>query len=220
MPAPAACTGALLSAGRPLNNSHQLSGEMDAAMPPLDHETFLRRAFEVAQRARTHGNHPFGAILAGGCRRHPARGRERLYAGPRHDRPCRAASCHSGLEAIRSEIPGGLHALHFGRAVLHVRRRRLLGRHRPHGLWPVRAAAQDHHRQSRREPDARSALPHRLRRRTTAGRSDRAVTGGRSSRAFMPARGIKCSKRGGTVPINVRSAFTPCAAPRSPARPR
>ena len=36
---------------------------MDTAMLPLDHETFLRRAFEVAQRARTHGNHPFGALL-------------------------------------------------------------------------------------------------------------------------------------------------------------
>ena len=32
-------------------------------MPPIDHETFLRRAFDVARRARTHGNHPFGAIL-------------------------------------------------------------------------------------------------------------------------------------------------------------
>ena len=29
------------------------------------HETFLRRAFAVAKRARTHGNHPFGAILVG-----------------------------------------------------------------------------------------------------------------------------------------------------------
>lgn len=31
----------------------------------LDHETFLRRSFEVARRAQTHGNHPFGAILVG-----------------------------------------------------------------------------------------------------------------------------------------------------------
>jgi tRNA(Arg) A34 adenosine deaminase TadA len=29
----------------------------------IDHETFLRRAFAVARRARTRGNHPFGAIL-------------------------------------------------------------------------------------------------------------------------------------------------------------
>jgi tRNA(Arg) A34 adenosine deaminase TadA len=36
---------------------------MDTAMPPLDHETFLRRSLAVAQRARGHGNHPFGAIL-------------------------------------------------------------------------------------------------------------------------------------------------------------
>jgi tRNA(Arg) A34 adenosine deaminase TadA len=27
------------------------------------HETFLRRAFDVAKRAHLHGNHPFGAIL-------------------------------------------------------------------------------------------------------------------------------------------------------------
>jgi len=32
-------------------------------LPPLDHETFLRRSFAVAQRARARGNHPFGAIL-------------------------------------------------------------------------------------------------------------------------------------------------------------
>jgi tRNA(Arg) A34 adenosine deaminase TadA len=30
---------------------------------PIDHETFLRRSFAVARRARTRGNHPFGAIL-------------------------------------------------------------------------------------------------------------------------------------------------------------
>jgi tRNA(Arg) A34 adenosine deaminase TadA len=37
-------------------------------MSPLDHDAFLRRTFEVAKRAHTHGNHPFGAILvdAGG----------------------------------------------------------------------------------------------------------------------------------------------------------
>ena len=32
-------------------------------MPPLDHETLLRRSFTVAERARGRGNHPFGAIL-------------------------------------------------------------------------------------------------------------------------------------------------------------
>jgi tRNA(Arg) A34 adenosine deaminase TadA len=29
----------------------------------LDHEKFLRRSFDVARRAREHGNHPFGCIL-------------------------------------------------------------------------------------------------------------------------------------------------------------
>lgn len=32
-------------------------------MQQLDHEKYLRRSFDVARRARTHGNHPFGAIL-------------------------------------------------------------------------------------------------------------------------------------------------------------
>ena len=39
---------------------------MDAAMPPLDDETFLRRSLAVARRARSNGNHPFGAILMSG----------------------------------------------------------------------------------------------------------------------------------------------------------
>jgi tRNA(Arg) A34 adenosine deaminase TadA len=34
----------------------------DLSPPQLD-EHFLRRSFEVARRAITHGNHPFGAIL-------------------------------------------------------------------------------------------------------------------------------------------------------------
>lgn len=34
-------------------------------MPPCDDIALLRRAFAVAKRARTHGNHPFGALLAG-----------------------------------------------------------------------------------------------------------------------------------------------------------
>ena len=38
---------------------------MAASLPSLDHEKFLRRSFEVARRARTHGNHPFGCILVG-----------------------------------------------------------------------------------------------------------------------------------------------------------
>jgi len=33
-----------------------------------DDLAFLRRAFDVARRARTHGNHPFGALLAVGGR--------------------------------------------------------------------------------------------------------------------------------------------------------
>jgi tRNA(Arg) A34 adenosine deaminase TadA len=35
------------------------------APPALDHEAFLRRAFDTARHARAHGSHPFGAILVG-----------------------------------------------------------------------------------------------------------------------------------------------------------
>ncbi len=34
-----------------------------AQKKPLDHETYLRKAFEVARRAREAGDHPFGSIL-------------------------------------------------------------------------------------------------------------------------------------------------------------
>jgi tRNA(Arg) A34 adenosine deaminase TadA len=36
---------------------------LDGPLSSLDHDKFMRRSFEVAQRARTHGNHPFGALL-------------------------------------------------------------------------------------------------------------------------------------------------------------
>jgi len=33
--------------------------------PPPEHETLLRRAFDLARQARRQGDHPFGALLAG-----------------------------------------------------------------------------------------------------------------------------------------------------------
>jgi tRNA(Arg) A34 adenosine deaminase TadA len=45
---------------------HRAAALRSFDMPPaLDHETILRKSFDVARRARTHGNHPFGAILVG-----------------------------------------------------------------------------------------------------------------------------------------------------------
>ena len=35
-------------------------------MPPHDDEKFLRRSFDLARRAREHGNHPFGSVLVSG----------------------------------------------------------------------------------------------------------------------------------------------------------
>ena len=39
--------------------------EAKMAPPDLDHALFLRRAFDVARRARAGGDHPFGAVLVG-----------------------------------------------------------------------------------------------------------------------------------------------------------
>ncbi len=36
-----------------------------AALSALDHEAFLRRAFDVARRSHHRGDHPFGSILVG-----------------------------------------------------------------------------------------------------------------------------------------------------------
>jgi tRNA(Arg) A34 adenosine deaminase TadA len=43
----------------------EMAKARDAATRPLDHDGFLRRAFDVARRAQAHGSHPFGAILVG-----------------------------------------------------------------------------------------------------------------------------------------------------------
>jgi tRNA(Arg) A34 adenosine deaminase TadA len=42
-----------------------MSGQSDPGPRQRDEE-FLRRAFDVARRSMTNGNHPFGAILVGG----------------------------------------------------------------------------------------------------------------------------------------------------------
>jgi tRNA(Arg) A34 adenosine deaminase TadA len=38
----------------------------ESNLPPLDDDKFLRLSFEVAKRARSGGNHPFGAVLVDG----------------------------------------------------------------------------------------------------------------------------------------------------------
>jgi tRNA(Arg) A34 adenosine deaminase TadA len=40
-----------------------MSNPLDPALRPLDHDSFLRRAFAMARQAHANGNHPFGAIL-------------------------------------------------------------------------------------------------------------------------------------------------------------
>jgi tRNA(Arg) A34 adenosine deaminase TadA len=48
---------------RSRKNSARPDDRRTAPCSPSTTRLFLRRAFDIAQRARTHGNHPFGAIL-------------------------------------------------------------------------------------------------------------------------------------------------------------
>src|SRR5215469_8059285 len=156
-----------------------MAGERDAAMPPLDHETFLRRAFAVAQRARSRGNHPFGAILVSGTGeillevengympdRDMTGHAERLLAtaASKQFDPKFLADCtlYSSAEPC-CMCAGAAYWAGIGRV----------------GPWPVRAPAQGHYRQSRRESDARPALLLRVRCRPTPRRGHRPVVGGR-----------------------------------------
>lgn len=52
-----------LPTARRCERMRNLTASKQEAVQPLDDETFLRRSFDVARRARTNGNHPFGAVL-------------------------------------------------------------------------------------------------------------------------------------------------------------
>ena len=158
-------------------------------MPPLDHETFLRRAFALAQRARSHGNHPFGAILVSGTGeilleaengympdRDMTGHAERLLAtaASKQFDPKFLADCTLYTSAEPCCMCAGA-AYWAG-----------IGR----GLWLVRAAAENDHWKSCREPDARSALPHRVRRRAAEGPGHRAIVGRRGRRRSRGGLGL------------------------------
>jgi tRNA(Arg) A34 adenosine deaminase TadA len=146
---------------------------MDTAMPPLDHEKFLRRSLAVAQRAQSHGNHPFGAILVSGTGdillevengympdRDMTGHAERLLAtaASKQFEPKFLANCtlYTSAEPC-CMCAGAAYWAGIGRVVYGLSER----------------PAQDDHRQPRRK-SARPTLPHRVRRRTAAGRSHRA----------------------------------------------
>jgi hypothetical protein len=81
-------------------------------MQPLDHESFLRRSFDVAKRAQAHGNHPFGAILE-----HDLKGITGSHAeNPTLDLPCRVvfAAGQRPVEVIGPLLTEEAAALHVG----------------------------------------------------------------------------------------------------------
>jgi len=107
--------------------------------PLLDHESLLRCAFDLARRARSQGEHPFGALLAGPdgtvlmeqCNGFTSEGQD-------HDGACRASAREPRIARLWRGVSRELHDLFVGGALRNVRWRDLLGRHRPHRLRPSR----------------------------------------------------------------------------------
>ena len=108
----------------------------------------------------TNGNHPFGAILV------DDKGKV-LFEAENGYMPAQDGTAHAerllASKACRDVDAGDAresHALFLRRALRHVRRRDVLGRHRPPRLWPERTSAARRYRQPSGEPHARPALPH------------------------------------------------------------
>ena len=111
-------------------------------MPPLDHEKFLRRSFEVARGARGSGNHPFGAILV------DAAGAVLLEVETGF-MPDRAMTGHAerllatqASKKFGADFLAGCTLYTSAEPCAMCARRDLLGWHRARRLWSVRAAGQ------------------------------------------------------------------------------
>jgi len=146
-------------------------------------ETMLRRAFAVARRALAHGNHPFGALLAG-----PA-GEVLLESEngymPSATRP-RMAERLLATAASKTYRPEGTRALHMygvGRALRDVR-----GAIYWSGIGRVvyalsRSASRRSPATTPRTRPSTCPAANRVRGRPTQGRGSRAAVGGRGRRA-------------------------------------
>ena len=165
-----------------------MAGHCDRRNGAMARRSRTRRAlFAPVLRGRPPLPHPWQPSLRlhrRRCRRQCAdRDRERLHAGPRRHRACRAPRRHAGLPHAQPRGAGDGHALFLRRALRDVRRRDLLGRHRPRRLWPQRAPPARRHRQPPGEPDARPALPRGLCQRPAADGGRGPVARGRSRSA-------------------------------------
>ena len=149
--------------------------------PALD-EKFLRRSFDVARRAREHGNHPFGAVLVSGLGQvllevengflpdHDMTGHaERLLATQASKQFASNVLINCTLYSSAEPCAmcaGAIYWAGIGRVVYGLSEKRLKSMiARP-----------------RRESDARSALPHRVQRRPAPGGGDRPAARRRSRR--------------------------------------
>ena len=141
-------------------------------------EHFLRRSFEVARRAVSHGNHPFGAILVDRNRNvliEVENGYMPAHDGTAHaerllaTQACttlspdmlRDATLYSSAEPC-AMCAGAIYWAGIGRLV--------------YGLSEAPLAHR--HRQSSGKSDARSALPRSVRERPASDRGDRPDAGG------------------------------------------
>ena len=97
------------------------------------HEFYLRRCIEISKDSRTHGNTPFGALLVDKdgnilMEQENIEITEKVCTG--HAEATLAARVPRVLQGVFV----GLHPVHHRGAVRYVRRRHLLGEHRPRGI--------------------------------------------------------------------------------------
>lgn len=115
----------------------------------LDHETLLRRAFDVARRARADGDHPFGAILV------DADGRVLMEQGNGYSAEGRDMTAHAerllasrASKTFRPDFLAACTLYSSAEPCAMCAGAILLGRHRPRRLWPERAPSQTADRRS------------------------------------------------------------------------
>ena len=94
---------------------------------------FLRQTIALAQQSRDRGNHPFGSILVdeGGNVVLQAENTFTEDKGPGH---AEANLARQAAKTFDWDYLTGVHDVHLGRALLHVRGFRLLGGHRRGGF--------------------------------------------------------------------------------------
>ena len=96
----------------------------------------------MAARAREHGNHPFGAILADAAGKVLLEAENGLFPDGDMTAHAERLLATAASKKYQAATFSHLHDVHLGRALRDVRRRDLLGRHRPRRLRALGGPAQ------------------------------------------------------------------------------